>query len=131
MTNKNYHTGEFGIIFNSRYQDEHGNPVSRTKHEYPYSYDGFVTHRLKSDKKTNCTVYSDRIHCGEKYDIAAKKNFGNTGQMFFDRKPKDIEQFLRDYYDIPEIELTLVMEYCNVSSGFPLWRFDFYMPRNN
>jgi hypothetical protein len=105
--------------------DEFGNPVKRTKFEYPYSYDGFVTYRNGENSEANCTLYSDRMIREKEYRELSKKHFGNEGQMFFDRSPKKIEEFLRDLCEDPELKLIFVMEYCNVSNGYPLWRFEF------
>jgi hypothetical protein len=112
-------------IHYSPHVDEFGNPVERTKFDYPYSYDGFVTYRNGENSEANSTIYSDRIHHGEKYITLCQKHFGNQGQMFFDRKPEQIQAFLRDWCEDQELKLVFVMEYCNVSSGYPLWRFDF------
>lgn len=104
--------------------DEFGKPVKRTKMKYPYSYDGFITFRDGANSEVNCTVYSDRILHEPRYNELCKKHFGNEGQMFFDRSPKDIEAFLQDFLGYPKLKVIFIMEYCNVSSGFPLWRFD-------
>jgi len=117
-----------GIIFLAKCVDEHGNAVKRTKQTHPYSYDGFVTYRKGKNSEANCTLYSDRILHEQNYSKLCKKHFGDEGQMFFWRSPKKIEAFLRDFLDSQELKLILVMEYCNVSSGYPLWRFDFYKP---
>lgn len=107
--------------------DEHGQLVKRSKCEYPYSYDGFVTWRGGENKEANGTIYSDRLLQWDykKYNELSKKHFGNEGQIFYDRQPKQIEAFLRDWTGDENLRLILVMEYCNVSSGYPLWRFDY------
>lgn len=107
--------------------DEHGNPVSRTKSEYPNSYDAFVTWRMESDKRATGTVYSDRLYEWDiaKYNLLSEKYFGNEGHYWDARLPKDIESFLKDYFEAPNLKLLLIMEYCNVSSGYPVWRFDY------
>ncbi len=120
------YTNAYGCQINPE-ADEHGKPVSRTKSEHPYSYDGFVVWRGGENKEANDTVYSDRLLQWdyEKYNRLSVKHFGNKGQTFSDREPKKIEAFLRDWCDAPELKLVFVMEYCNASSGYPLWRFDF------
>lgn len=112
------------IYFNGAV-DEFGKPVERTKDKYPYSYDGFVTYRNGENKEANCTAYSDRMIREGEYNELSERHFGNSGQMFYGRSPKKIEEFLRDWFKDPELKLILVMEYCNMSSGYPLWRFDF------
>ena len=107
--------------------DEHGTPVKRTKQEYPYSYDGFVSWRGGENKEANNTIYSDRLLQWDfaKHDRLCEKHFGNKGQYWNSREPKLIEAFLRDWLVDQNLKLIFVMEYCNVSSGYPCWRFDF------
>jgi hypothetical protein len=117
-----------GIVHFFEHVDEHDNIVRRPKYEYPYSYDGFVTWRGGENKEANATIYIDRLMRSdyEKYNRLCKKHFGNKFQMWFSREPEKIESFLRDWFGDEKLRLILVMEYCNVSSGFPLWRFDYY-----
>lgn len=107
--------------------NEHDEPIKRTPATHPYSYDGFVTWRGGENKEANNTVYSDRIirENHSLYNSLSKKHFGDEGQYFHNREPEKIESFLRDWCKDPELKLIFVMEYCNVSSGYPLWRFDF------
>lgn len=111
---------------NYLYIDEFDNPVERTKDKFPYSYDGYVTHRFGSNDEANMTLYSDRILQWdyEKTRELMGKHFNNKGDYWNGRDPKSIESFLREYTGDPNLKLILIMEYCNVSSGFPLWRFD-------
>jgi len=120
-----------GLITYTGQVDEHGNRVRRTKREYPYSYDGFVTWRGGENSEVNNTIYSDRLLQWDydKYNKLSEKHFGNQGQIFFDRSPEKIQSFLRDWCNSPKLKLILVMEYCNVSSGYPCWRFDFHQPQ--
>lgn len=120
-TNSYGHTTYYGGV------NEHGKPVSRTKSEHPYSYDGFIVWRGGENKEANITQYSDRLYQSDykKYNELSKKHFGNEGQNFSDREPKKIEAFLRDWCDAPKLKLVFIMEYCNASNGYPLWRFDF------
>lgn len=118
------YTNSHGIF--TGYIDEHGNPITKTKHTHPYSYDGFVQWRGGSNDEANGTVYSDRMSQWdyEKNDALKKKHFGNVSDYFSGRQPKDIEAYLSDYFGKP-VKLILVMEYCNVSNGYPVWRFDY------
>lgn len=110
------------------YIDEHGNAVEKTKDEFPYSYDGFVKERKYTDLKATGTVYTDRLL---QWDFKLtrgliKKHFGNTaGDYWEDRSLEDIQGFLRERLSKPELIVTLVMEYCNISTGFPVWRIDY------
>jgi hypothetical protein len=107
--------------------DEHGNQITRTPATHPYSYDGFVTHRLGKNEEAKDTIYSDRLLQWDyqKYNELSEKHFGNKSQNWYDRQPEKIEAFLRDWCEAPNLKLVLVMEYCNQSSGYPVWRFDF------
>lgn len=107
--------------------DEHGKPVQRSKAEHPYSYDGFVTWRGGKNEEANDTIYSDRLlqwdyqKCRE----IMQKHFGKQSDYWSEYTPDKIEEFLRDWCDAPKLKLILIMEYCNVSNGYPCWRFDF------
>lgn len=115
-----------GSITISEGVDEHGNPVKKGKSDYPYSYDGFVLWRGLPQEEMNHTLYSDRIkrQYHERWDELSKKHFGNAGDYFDNRTPIAIEAFLRELLDKPNYQLGLIMEYCNVSNGYPVWRFD-------
>jgi hypothetical protein len=108
--------------------DEHGNPVERTKEEYPYSYDGFVTWRGGENSEANSTVYSDRLRLWDrgkgKLDALLEKHFGDSSDHWFDRSPEAVEAFFQDYLNKPGLKLIFIMEYCNQATGYPLWRFD-------
>lgn len=105
--------------------DEFGNTVKRTKSQYPYSYDGFITYRNGKNKEVNTTVYSDRLkqYDYEKTDKLKLKHFGDKGDYYSGRSPKKIEAFLSEYLD-KEVKIIFIMEYCNVPTGYPFWRFD-------
>lgn len=107
-----------------KYVDEFGNPVKRTKDKYPYSYDGFVTWSI--DEEADDTVYSDRLlHWNyTKCRSLMNKHFKGDGDYYYNRSPEQIEAFLSEYMD-KDIKLVRVMEYCNQSSGYPVWRFDY------
>ncbi len=116
----------YGNIFNSTFVDEHGNPVKRTKHTHPYGYDGFVLWQDKTVKVTG-TIYSDRLLEWDfaKHDKLCKKHFNNTSQYWDQRNPEHIQAFLRDWCEKPQLKLGLVMQYCNLATGYPCWRFDY------
>jgi hypothetical protein len=101
-----------------------GKPVTRTKNEYPYSYDPFVVWEDNHGKSS--VVYSDRLYQWdyEKYNKCCQKVWNNEGQYFSQRQPQDIEKFLTLYFNKP-IKLTLIMEGCNVSNGYPYWIFGY------
>ncbi|PLS15076.1 hypothetical protein CVD28_24895 [Bacillus sp. M6-12] len=116
---------KYGRVFMmSRYMDLNGNPVKKTKEDYPYSYDSFVVWKEDYQKDKSHVVYSDRLLQWDynKFGDCCMEIWGNTGQYFYNRNPKEIETFLSKYLN-KEIKLTAIMEGCNVSSGFPIWTF--------
>lgn len=124
-TNNKYRTADGYFFTDLGPVDEYGKPVSRTKSSHPYSYDGFITWRGGENEEVNDTTYSDRLFQQDfrKYDQLCDKHFGDKSQYFSRREPEKIEAFLRDWYNKPKLKLIFIMEYCNVSSGYPLWRF--------
>lgn len=112
-------------------EDEFGNAVRKTKSSHPYSYDGHVSWRGGKNEETNSTIYSDRIfeQDSKKHDELCQKYWGNRGQRWGSRSPESIESFLKEWTGQKDLKLILVMEYCNQSSGYPLWRFDFNHPK--
>jgi hypothetical protein len=107
--------------------DEYDNPVVKTKQEFPYSYDGFVTYRAGKNEEANQTAYSDRL-MQEDYKKARtlmQKHFGETGDWWNSRNPEKIEAFLQEWLGDTGLKLILMMQYCNQSNGNPYWRFDY------
>ena len=122
MRNGNY------IIFSGEV-DEFDKPVERTRYTHPYSYDGFVVWRGGKNEEVNSTVYSDRL-LQQDYKKTRKlmqKHFGESGDYWNNRTHDKIEAFLREWLGKKKLRLILVMEYCNVSNGYPLWRFDYHI----
>ena len=115
------------------YEDSYGFPIERTPNKYPYSYDGYVIHRLLPQSEANNTLYTDRLSMWdyEKKKRLMKKHFVKTGDWWNEHTPAEIESFLRDWCEDPELELVCVMQYCNVSNGCPLWRLDFKQTMKN
>ncbi len=125
----NYIFRIFVKLFNTYHLDcvdEYDNPVHKTKYEHPYSYDGFVTYRNGKNEEANITLYSDRLLQWDynKTRELMKKHFGNSGDYYDNRSPKAIESFLAEYTNNPTLKLIFIMEYCNASNGYPVWRFD-------
>lgn len=128
---KTSRTSEFNpheglITFYSDKVDEFGNPVKKTQMDYPYSYDGFVTHRFGKNEEANHTIYSDRLLQQDyaKTRTLMQKHFGNDGDYYSSREPKKIESFLKEWLGDKNLKLIFIMEYCDVSNGYPLWRFE-------
>ena len=128
-----YHNGEILHRFGISAVDEFDRPVKRTKREYPYSYDGFVQWRGGKNEEANGTIYSDRLLMWDynKHNRLCEEHFGDQGQYWNQRDPKKIEAFLRDWTGDDNLKLIFVMEYCNVSNGYPCWRFDYHSEKNN
>lgn len=65
MKRDKYNKGTFdelrGITFYSQYVDHEGNPCKRTRDQYPYSYDPYVTYRNGDNEEINGSMYSDRM----------------------------------------------------------------------
>lgn len=101
-----------------------GNPVLRTKQDHPYSYDTFLVWRSGPNLEANRSLWSDRLYQwdAQKYNRCRNEVFGNHGQ-YWHEEPEKIEQFLRLYYDDPELRLIYIEESCNQASGFPVWHF--------
>ena len=110
--------------------DEHGIYPSHMswslKASKPYSYEPFYV--FKSSGKVNGSVYSDRMQQWDydKYKASAEK----TDFKGYTKDPETVEAFLRAYFDEPELKLVRVIEYCNVSNGYPCWRVDYYTPED-
>lgn len=82
----------------------------------------------KSGKKANGCNDSDTLYMASpsKYDDASIKVFGDKSQLWWgSRKPKQVEAFLREYFDNPKLELVEIQKMYNVSNGFPIWHFEY------
>jgi len=112
-------------VYDSLYQDLDGNPVERTREEYPYSYDAYVTWRSGEKEEITGSIYSDRLNMWDrdKNDALKQKHFGDDGDNWSGREPKQIETFLRDWTGKQELRLIAVMEGCNFANGYPYWVF--------
>lgn len=100
----------------------------RTKQSHPYSYDPiviFATEELKPGEGSGC--YSDRLYQwdSKKHDRLCEKHFGDRSQYWNSRSPKKIEAFLQEYHGIPDLKLVNITEWCNQSSGYPCWSFQY------
>ncbi len=94
----------------------------RSKHDerYHYSYSPFIV--WGEDIPEQGCVYTDRLFQWdpEKFDKLCLKHFGNVSQYFNDRNHELVEAFLSDYLG-KKVKLGMIVEWCNVSSGYPLW----------
>lgn len=94
----------------------------------------FQNHVDVLETHINSGAYSDRMFSWDssKFDRCAKKVWGNSGQYFYSpqRTPAQIEEFLRLYFDQPELVLTKITHYTNQSNGYPVWFFGYHYPRD-
>lgn len=126
-------TKNFNFI---QFKGEDGRPAKRTKYTNPYNYDPFVLfdkgfnyNELQKDKdKSFSSCYSDRLFQwdSQKYNLCHEKHFGNRGQNWERGTEEKTQNFLRDYFDVSDLILTRIVEYCNASTGYPCWRFDYF-----
>lgn len=74
------------------------------------------------------SVYSDRMigWSMDKYNQCCKEVWGNIGQCFYgDRKPEEVEKFLKLYIGKDNIRLCRITRYENKCDGFPYWQFSY------
>ena len=103
--------------------------VRKTKISHPYGYDPFlVFFNEEAKKQAQDTIYTDRLYQWDyaKHDELCKKHFGNVSQYWDTRSPKKIEAFLSDWTG-KKVVLIANIQYVNLSSGYPVWRLDFYV----
>jgi hypothetical protein len=98
----------------------------KSKFDYPYTYSPIIIFGEDTGKEQEC-VYSDRMFQWdyEKTEKLLIKYFGSPGQYFNDKDPAQIEKFLQERFDYPNLKLLMIVEWCNVSNGYPLWSFHF------
>lgn len=112
-----------------------GEPVTKSKYDFPYSYDCHVIwqddhyplgHNFLFRNGHNF-LYSDRMLQWDfgKFNRCAEEVWGNSGQLFSSRKPAEIERFLQMYLGNPDIQLLVIGEGANPSSGYPYWVFGY------
>lgn len=100
--------------------EEHG---ERTKSEHPYSYSPIIVFGNETPG-TTC-VYDDRMYSwdSKKMQKLSKKHLG-AGD-FSCQSPKKVEAFLAEYFNKPNLKLHMIVEWCNVSNGYPYWSFHY------
>lgn len=105
--------------------DLQGNPVERTQCSHPYNYDDFVEYDNRKKVTANGGAYSDRMYGwdSDKFNKCSELVWGNFGQHFNQRKPKEIERFLQLYNEDDKLKLSYIIHGCNQASGFPVWYF--------
>lgn len=118
-------------LYVNLYVDQYGNPVNRNRHEWPYSYDAYVTYQKSGYTYESGTQqglhieYHDRMMQWnwEKFHQSMMTVCGKRQQTFKNLSTNQIKEFLELYNDVKEVDLLIVMEGCNVSNGYPYWIF--------
>lgn len=100
-----------------------GEIVERTKDSHPYNYDGFLIWKTMDHKLCTGSVYTDRLFQWD-YKLTTdliQKHFNTSSQYFDKYSPKQLQEFLRERLDMPNLEVVFLQEECNQASGYPLW----------
>ena len=122
--------------------DENGVEVQenkniRTKQSHPYNYSPIILWNKKQGylgghylddcedalvEGSNNSIYTDRMSQWDhtKYNTLYDKYIKDSGW----NDAENVEKFLREYNEDPNLELLQVVEYCHAASGYPLWRLD-------
>jgi hypothetical protein len=108
--------------------DIHGRPLENTPNLCPYSHDPYVHWRGGSNDEVYSSVYDDNLrhHLGwTKWIELCQKHFGdNGGDLHWKRRnPEDIQAFLREALDVPELRLIIIVKHKNMATGYDVWRF--------
>lgn len=103
----------------------------KTKESHPWSYDPILLYK-NSKAVITATVYTDRLYqwSSQKHNQLCLKHFGDDSQIWNYRSSEKIESFLRDWFENPTVVLAAVTEYCNVATGYPVWRLDYGLETN-
>ena len=124
------------VIFDDPDSDlpRHNPPRSKYDRNYSYSYDPFT---IWGGQSSSCNgsdwvdhmVSRDR----KKYEALIEKIFvdaeGKREGVFVQGcNGQKIQQFYREFTGNHEIVLTRVVEFCNISNGYPTWRIDYHIP---
>jgi len=132
---------QYGEIFGIKIIDDSDADLQRqdpprTRARYPYSYDPFtIWGDPHPNDRCNGSDYTDRLEEWDykKFNELAKEIYVDGDQRAapfnsFNCRGDLIQKFLRRYHDAPDLELLRVIEYCNVSTGYPTWRLDYVIP---
>lgn len=95
-----------------------GEPVERTKAQYPYSYDTFVVWRNGPNSEVTHSVYTDRMQQWEPAKIAELQK--KYDKRFVEMTQAELTKYMCEYTD-KQVEVIYLAECCNHANGFPLW----------
>lgn len=130
--------------FGSEHRDVEGNKIERTKREYPYSFSDYVRY-INGKYRGQTKPFSIKLEEGKQFHTAYSDRMGGWDRDHFDAcfkeqlpigsggmrhgNPSMIEKFLKAYFRDENLELVKIVDCCNHSSGFEIFRFDFiYTP---
>lgn len=108
-----------------------GEIVTRTKAEHPYSYDGFLLWNTSPCSEITGCVWSDRLFQWD-YQLTTdliKKLFGTQSQYFDKYSPEQLQEFLRQRLNKPNLEIVFLQEECNRATGYPVWLMGYKEPK--
>lgn len=113
----NRHTGQF--------MDIQGNIVPAPAKPKRHWADPVVMYDT-GEKAISCKD-SDRLWSENStlHDELCLRHFGDVSQWWNNRKPEQIQAFLRDFLQKPELVLVQVQKMYNINSGFPIWHFQY------
>lgn len=118
-----------GIAF----RDIKGFPVSRTPHNYPYSYSEYCICKTAEWSNHDNVFYSDRFsswYDPEKIKEARNELNIEHGDYFWDYyQPSILSKFLSKVMD-EKITVTAIAKGCNVATGYPIWTIYYKTTRN-
>lgn len=113
--------GDIGNLYG--FVDEFGNVVERNMFTHPYSYDGFVIYRGGENSEAKDTVYTDRLRSECSFEELSKK-YDIRDMNWRDKSIETLEMFLSELFS-KKMKIILFMQYCNISTGYPVWRIDY------
>lgn len=100
-----------------------GEVVTKTKETNPYNYDGFLIWNVSPCAEATGSVWTDRLFQWD-YQLTTdliKKHF-NTGSQYFDKYgPEELQAFLRERLEKPNLVIVFLQEECNQATGYPVW----------
>jgi len=116
---------------NVRTVDIDGNLIERTKHSHPYSYDPFTIWRVLPKECETGSFYTDRMF---QWDHALtteliKKHFNTQSQRFDGYTAEQLEPFVRERFNKPNLKVAALREYCNQATGYPVWLITYSDPK--
>jgi len=120
------------LVYGGGLVDLNGNRIKKTPRTHPYSYDAHVIWRGGENEEITRCIYTDRLlqWDWDKHNMLCQKHFGDERQYWNDRDPEKIEKFLQDWTGREDLTLIVVMQMCNISSGYPVWSLHYNLPEH-